>query len=106
MAGWWRARAGGYSDQFAAAMIEQALNPQALTAWAARDALASRGHDLAVRDLLTRAGHAVVSVVLALNRVYVQHRQLKWQRHLISGLDVFLSGWHSGCSCCRRARPP
>src|SRR5580700_10450606 len=26
--------------------------------------------------------------VLALNRVYFPHRQLKWQRHLIAGLDM------------------
>jgi hypothetical protein len=84
----WRARADGYPDELAAAMVEQALDPQVLIGWAARDALASRGDDLAARDLLTRAGHAVVSVVLAVNRVYVPHRQLKWQRHLITGLDV------------------
>ena len=84
----WRARAAGYPDQLVSAMVEQSLNPQVLTGWAAREALASRGDDLAVRDLLTRAGHAVVSVVLALNRVYVPHRQLKWQRSLIAGLEV------------------
>ena len=84
----WRARADGYPDQLVSAMVEQSLNPQVLTGWAAREALASRGDDLAVRDLLTRAGHAVVSVVLALNRVYVPHRQLKWQRSLIAGLEV------------------
>ena len=84
----WRARADGYPDQLVSAMAEQSLNAQVLTGWAAREALASRGDDLAVRDLLTRAGHAVVSVVLALNRVYVPHRQLKWQRSLIAGLEA------------------
>ena len=84
----WRARADGYPDELAAAMVEQALDPRVLIGWAARDALASRGDDLAARDLLTRAGHAVVSVVLAVNRVYLPHRQLKWQRHVITGLDV------------------
>jgi hypothetical protein len=84
----WRARAGGYPDKLVSAMVERSLDPQVLTGWAAREASASRGDDLAVRDLLTRAGHAVVGVVLALNRVYVPHRQLKWQRSLITGLDV------------------
>lgn len=59
-----------------------------LTGWAARDALARRGDDLAARDLLTRAGQAVVRLVLAVNRVYLPHRQLKWQHHLITGLAV------------------
>ena len=36
--------------------------------------------------MLTRAGQAVVQAILAVNRVYLPHRQLKWQRHLISGL--------------------
>jgi Domain of unknown function (DUF4037) len=84
----WRARADGYPDKLVSAMVEQSLNPQVLAGWAAREALASRGDYLAVHDLLTRAGHAVVGVVLALNRVYVPHRQLKWQRSLIAGLDV------------------
>jgi hypothetical protein len=84
----WRARADGSPDELTAAMVEQALDPQVLIGWAARDALARRGDDLAARDVLTRAGHAVVSVVLTVNRVYVPHRQLKWQRHLITGLDV------------------
>jgi hypothetical protein len=65
-----------------------ALDPEVLTGWAARDALASRGDDLAARDLLTRAGHAVVRAVLAVNRVYLPHRQIKWQHHLITGLEV------------------
>jgi hypothetical protein len=52
------------------------------------DALVSRGDDLAVRDLLTRTGLAAVRVILALNRVYLPHRQLKWQRHLTTGLRL------------------
>ncbi len=84
----WQARAAVYPDKLISAMVGQALNPEVLTGWAARDALASRGDDLAVRHLLTRVGHAVLTVVLALNRVYVPHRQIKWQRHLITGLDV------------------
>lgn len=84
----WRARADGYPDDLVVAMVEGALNPAVLTDWAAREAMASRGDDLAVRDLLTRAGNAAVRAVLAVNRVYVPHRRLKWQRDLISGLDV------------------
>ena len=84
----WRARADAYPDALVAAMVERALNPHVLTGWAARHALASRGDDLAVRDLLVRAGRAVVGAVLALNRIYLPHRQLKWQQHLITGLDV------------------
>jgi len=84
----WRARADGYPDKLVLAMVQKSLIPQVLTDWAAREALASRGDDLAVLDLLTRAGHAVVGAVLALNRVYVPHRAVKWQRHLLTGLDV------------------
>ena len=84
----WRARAGGYPDKLVSAMVAKSLSPQVLTDWAAREALASRGDDLAVLDLLTRAGHAVVGAVLALNRVYVPHRALKWQHHLLTGLGV------------------
>lgn len=84
----WRARAGEFPGTLVTALVEQSLAPQVLTGWAAREALASRGDDLAVQDLLARAGQAVVRVVLALNRVYMPHRQLKWQRHLITGLDV------------------
>ena len=82
----WQARADRYPDELATALIEQALAEEVLTGWAARDALGARGDDLAARDLLTRSGQAVVRAILAVNRVYLPHRQLKWQRHLISGL--------------------
>jgi hypothetical protein len=84
----WRARAAGYPDTLVAAQVERSLNPEVLTGWAAREALVSRGDDLAVRDLLTRIGRAMFDVVLALNRVYLPHRQVKWQRYLLTGLDV------------------
>jgi hypothetical protein len=84
----WRTRAGEFPGTLVTALVEQALTPRLLTGWAAREALASRGDDLALQDLLARVGQAVVRVVLALNRVYMPHRQLKWQRHLIAGLDV------------------
>jgi hypothetical protein len=83
----WRARAV-YPDTLGAAVVERSLSADVLTGWGAREALASRGDDLAVRDLLTRAGHAVFGAVLALNGVYSPHRTIKWQNHLISELDV------------------
>ena len=84
----WRARADAFPDELVAALVEQALSAVALRGWAAREALVSRGDDLAVIDLLARAGLAVVRAVLALNRVYLPHRQLKWQRHLLTGLAL------------------
>jgi hypothetical protein len=88
----WRERADQYPDRLVAAMVEQALNPQVLTGWAAREALARRGDDLAARALLSRIGCAVAGAVLALNRIYLPHRQLKWQRQLLSGLAVAPTG--------------
>jgi Domain of unknown function (DUF4037) len=82
----WRARADRFPGELAAALVQQALAEEVLTGWAARDALAARGDDLAARDVLTRAGQAVVQAILAVNRVYLPHRQLKWQHHLVSGL--------------------
>jgi 8-oxo-dGTP pyrophosphatase MutT (NUDIX family) len=84
----WRARASAFPDELVSALVEQALTPDALRGWAAREAMAGRGDDLALGDLLARAGHAVVRAVLALNRVYLPHRQLKWQRHLLTGLAL------------------
>jgi hypothetical protein len=83
----WRARAV-YPDKLIAAVAERSLSADVLTGWAAREALASRGDDLAVQDLLTRAGHAVFGAVLALNGVYLPHLAIKWQSHLISELHV------------------
>jgi hypothetical protein len=84
----WRARADTFPARLVTALVEQALAPEVLRGWAAREALVSRGDSLAAGDLLARAGYAVVRVVLALNRVYLPHRQLKWQRHLIAGLGL------------------
>jgi hypothetical protein len=83
----WRARAV-YPDKLITAVVERSLSADVLTGWGAREALASRGDDLAVQDLLTRAGHAVFGAVLALNGVYSPHLVIKWQSHLISELDV------------------
>jgi Domain of unknown function (DUF4037) len=84
----WRARADRFPGELARALLQQALAEEVLAGWSARDALAARGDDLAARDVLIRAGRAVVEVILAVNRVYLPHCQLKWQRHLISGLAV------------------
>ena len=88
----WRQRADAYPDTLVTALVQQALTPAALAGWAAREALVSRGDELAVRDLLARTGRAVVLAVLALNRVYLPHRQLKWQRQLLAGLAVAPGG--------------
>ena len=69
-------------------MVEQTLDPAVLAGWAARAALIGRGDGLAARHLLNRVGFAVAKTVLALNRVFLPQRQLKWQRHLLSGLTV------------------
>jgi hypothetical protein len=84
----WRARADTFPRKLVSALVEQALAPEVLTGWPAREALVSRGDGLALRDLLTRTGHAAVRAVLALNRVYLPHRQLKWQHHLTTGLSL------------------
>jgi Domain of unknown function (DUF4037) len=84
----WRARADTFPRNLVSALVEQALAPEVLAGWPAREALVSRGDDLAVRDLLARTGHAAVRAILALNRVYLPHRQLKWQRHLTTGLGL------------------
>ena len=71
-----------------AAVVARSLSPDVLRGWGAREALADRGDDLAIHDLLTRAAHAVFGAVLALNGIYSPHRMIKWQGHLISELDV------------------
>jgi hypothetical protein len=84
----WRARAGTFPRELVSVLVEQALTPEVLTGWPTREALVSRGDGLALRELLTRTGHAAVRAILALNRVYLPHRQLKWQRHLTTGLSL------------------
>jgi Domain of unknown function (DUF4037) len=84
----WRSRAAHYPDKLVTALVEQSLSPEVLTGWAAREAHASRGDDLAIHDLLTRAERAVLGAVLALNHIYLPHPLIKWQRHLIRGLNV------------------
>jgi 8-oxo-dGTP pyrophosphatase MutT (NUDIX family) len=84
----WRARAATFPDDLVSALVAQALSPDALRGWAARQALASRGDHLVLGDLLARIGNAVFRAVLAVNRVYLPHQQLKWQRQLLSGLAL------------------
>jgi hypothetical protein len=84
----WRARAAVYPARLVAAMVERSLSPDVLRGWGNREALADRGDDLAVHDLLSRGVHAVLSAILALNGVYSPHRMIKWQSHLIGELDV------------------
>ena len=84
----WQDRAASYPDRLVEIMVGHALDPVALRGWATREALVSRGDDLATQDLLSRIGFAAAQTVLALNRVYLPHRQFKWQRHLLSGLDL------------------
>lgn len=90
--GSWRVRAARYPDDLAVALVEQSLAPQVLSGWEAREALASRGDDLAIHDLLARTERAVLSALLALNRIYLPHPLIKWQRQLISGLQVSPQG--------------
>jgi hypothetical protein len=61
----WDSRAAQFPDTLVAALVEQALSPAALTGWGAREALVSRGDDLAVAGLLARSGHAVAPDQLA-----------------------------------------
>jgi hypothetical protein len=84
----WRARADEFPEPLVRALVEQALSLDVLRGWAAREALISRGDNLAVSGLLARAGDAAVRAVLALNRVYLPHSHLKWQRSLITGLRL------------------
>jgi hypothetical protein len=88
LVGNWRAQAAVYPGKLVTAMVERSLGPEVLRGWGNREALAGRGDDLAVHDLLSRAGHAVFGAVLALNGVYSPHRMIKWQSHLLGELDV------------------
>ncbi len=65
----WRARAGTFPRKLVSALTAAAMP------WRSR-------------DLLTRTGHAAIRAILALNRVYLPHRQPKWQRHLTTGLSL------------------
>jgi hypothetical protein len=84
----WRARADRYPDTLAVAMVERSLDPEALRGWAAREALVSRGDEIALHGLLAGLQQAVFGAVLAINRVYTPHRLAKWQRHLLAGLAL------------------
>jgi len=84
----WRDRADRYPDELVGAMVLRALDPDALHSWSAREALASRGDEIALHGLLVGVQYAVLNAVLAINRAYQPHRLAKWQRQLLSGLEV------------------
>jgi hypothetical protein len=84
----WREWADRYPDELAAAMVGRALDSGALPGWAAREALAERGDEIALQMLLAAVQQAVLGALLAVNRVYQQHRLPKWQRHQLAGLTV------------------
>ena len=84
----WRDRADDYPDELVGAMVLRALDPDALHSWSAREALASRGDEIALHGLLVGVQYAVLNAVLAINRIYQPHRLAKWQRQLLSGLEV------------------
>jgi uncharacterized protein DUF4037 len=86
--GAWRSRARQYPDRLADLMVERALTPGVLAGWAAREALAQRGDDIAIHALLAGIEQAVLAALLALNRIYRPHRQAKWQRRLIAELRI------------------
>jgi len=84
----WRDRADRYPDELVGAMVLRALDPDALHSWAAREALASRGDEIALHGLLVGVQYAVLNALLAINRVYQSHRLAKWQRELLVELEV------------------
>lgn len=88
----WRDRADRYPDELVTVMVHQALHPDALRSWAAREALAERGDEMAVQVLLAAVQQAVLGALLAINRVYQPHRLPKWQRQLLAGLTVAPDG--------------
>jgi len=84
----WRARAAAYPGKLMAALIDQALNADALTGWGAQEALASRRYDLVIHDLLAepnarwsaRSWRSIASTC--------QIQLIKWQRDLAGQLTV------------------
>ncbi len=84
----WQELTRRYPDRLVTVMVERALAPEALVGWAARDALIERRDLVALHSLLSRIEQAVISALLALNRTYEAHRLLKWERHLLDGLQL------------------
>lgn len=70
----WRARVDAYPDALVVAMVRQWLAEDALPGWAAREALASRGDEIALHALVVRVQQVVFGALLAVNRVYAPHR--------------------------------
>jgi hypothetical protein len=88
----WRERAAGYPDELVERMVGQALTPQVLVGWSGRDALVARGDLIATYDLLARVESAILTALLAVNRVYQAHRLFKWQRATLGQLVVAPAG--------------
>jgi uncharacterized protein DUF4037 len=84
----WRARVDAYPDALVAAMVRQWLAEDALPGWAAREALASRGDEIALHALVVRVQQVVFGALLAVNRVYAPHRLAKWQRATLARLTL------------------
>jgi hypothetical protein len=70
----WRARADTYPDALVCAMVRRWLDEDALPGWAAREALAHRGDEIALHALLVRVQQVVFGALLAVNRIYAPHR--------------------------------
>lgn len=84
----WRDRAGAYPDALVLAMVEQSLAPGALPGWSAREAMISRGDEIALHALLVAVERAVIGALLAVNRIYAPHRVFKWQRSLLAEFRI------------------
>ena len=69
-------------------MVRRWLDEDALPGWAAREALAHRGDEIALHALLVRVQQVVFGALLAVNRIYAPHRLAKWQRATLAGLTV------------------
>ena len=83
----WRTRAGAFPDHPGRGPGRTGACPGGASVGAAMPSSAA-ATSLRSATCSTRAGHAAVRAVLALNRIYLPHSQLKWQRHLITGLRL------------------
>ncbi|HLH99980.1 MAG TPA: DUF4037 domain-containing protein [Acidimicrobiales bacterium] len=88
----WRQKAAGFPDRLVAALVTEALAPEILAGWAAREVLAERGDTAALHALLSHIEQSVLGALLALNRTYRPHRILKWQRRMVDELSVAPAG--------------
>jgi Domain of unknown function (DUF4037) len=84
----WRARAAEYPDALVDAMLAHWLRPCVLDGWEVREAWVERDDAIALHALLAGIELAIIGSVLALSRVYMPHRHVKWQRALLSGCAI------------------